>query len=127
MKRIAVIGLVGLASIISFTAGVGLATEYIEHRFDDRLRSENAYWTSTLDREVSIGELKTDAQAWVQLQVPAGRANFDPVERKFIGVVDNIHEPIGYPCSDWDLVVEITIGTDDRVTARRVTTSGACI
>jgi len=129
MKRLAVIGLVGTASVVSFAAGAFVTADYISDRFNDRFRSREAYWTSTLDREVNVGESKPDTQAWLDRQVIWRDAGdlYDPAERMFFGTVDKFHDPIGYPCSDWDLAVEITIGKDDRVTGRKVTTSGACL
>jgi len=129
MNRLTVVGLIAGASIVSFAAGAFVAANYITDRFNDRFRSREAYWTSTLDREVNVGESKSEAQTWLERQVSWRNAGdlYDPGERKFVGTVDKFHDPIGYPCSDWDLAVEITIGKDDRVTGRKVTTSGACL
>jgi len=129
MKRIAVIGLVIAASIVSSVAGAGVALQYVEGEASHRLALRTAHWTHTLNDEVKVGEPKSDVQAWIDRTVrrPIDGDNFDAANKKFFVIVDDIQEPVAFPCSDWYLTVEITLGPDDRVTSRRVASSGACV
>jgi hypothetical protein len=127
-SKVAVIGLVVLASLLSFMAGVFVTLEVLSRGAGNRLKSRQAYWTSTLDREIRIGEPKSEVDAWITSRVRRRLGDdYDVGSKTYFVITDTIEEPVSFPCASWSVAIEVKLGTDDRVTGRRVVTNGDCV
>lgn len=85
-----------------------------------------------MDSKVPIGASKTQVETWLVKHFPSSRRpadwSFDPETRAYYISAESV-DVVGlkFPCGTWIIMVEVTLGPDDRVVSRRVTTAGVCV
>ena len=137
-------GLVVLASLVSFLAGVSATLHSIGAQTQHRIEHVREQWRQTLDREVPVGATRADAASWMDLRIPRTKvplefklnapnpfgsaSSYDPEHRRFSAMVASIDTPTSFACADTLVLVEIGMGADDRVAYRKVLTRpGVCL
>jgi hypothetical protein len=125
-RRITTIALVAVASLVSFGAGVAVTLQVISSAVWHRVEARRAYWTSAVNHEVWLGEPKAEVDAWIARRTHSADS-YSADERKFVVTTDVIDDAIGFPCTEWMVMIDVNLGKDDRVVSRSVNTPGECL
>jgi hypothetical protein len=116
--------LIGILAMVALTLVFSEVTERITY---NRIQKRIAYWESLVDKELPSGSSKERVEQW-------GRDHhlkfFELIPSKnfFDANVEQIPAVgIGFPCSDWNIIVDIYMGNDAKSIGRKVHTVGSCI
>jgi hypothetical protein len=129
MKRIMLVTLAALAIIATSLLIFDQVGAWITA---SKINESKVHWTSVVNSEIQIGESKDQVDRWLNGRLAkntsTGLSTYDPNTRSFY-FTGNLIKVVGfqYPCSAWQVEVEIGLGPDDRVKSRKVTLSGACV
>jgi hypothetical protein len=83
-------------------------------------------WDATIEKQVPIGTGRSKVEAWVAANTILLR--YDADRNQLYGVVEKVPEPgLKFPCSDWNVIVEIRFDTRGRVLNHFVHTVGTCL
>lgn len=85
-----------------------------------------AFWENTLQTEVPVGSSKNQILRWGdERHVPF---IYIPEKRWFYAIVEKLPEPgIPFPCSEWNITVQITLDSTDHSIANHVGMVGSCV
>ncbi len=119
--------LVVLASLLIIG---GITRHITNNRIDKRV----VYWESLIDSEMPAGSSIKLVKQWgkkrnISASIITGN-KFQPPEAKqiFYSNVESIPDAgIGFPCSSWNIIIEIYFGQDEKYVGRRVHAVGSCI
>ena len=115
--------LIGILAIVILMLAFSEITGRITN---SRIHKRVAYWKSLVDKELPPGSAKESVQQWgkdhhLNLIWVSSKNLFDAnVEQ--IPVVG-----IGFPCDEWNIIIEIYIGNDGKSVRREVYSVGSCI
>ena len=119
MKKI----LLGIVTIILFLGIVYTLTGQITH---NRIQKRVAYWESLIDKEIPTGTRKENVEQWGQQQHL--KLEWIPSKNMLDANVEQLPDAgIGFPCSSWNIIVDIYIGNDGSSLRRKVHSIGNCI
>ena len=121
MKKI-LVGIMAVAIIIF----VSIYLEVTERITDSRIQERIAYWESLIDTEVPSGTRKETVEYWgKQRQL---NLNWIPDKNIFRAKVDQIPVAgIRFPCSEWNVIIDIYIGNNGKSLRREVRPFGICL
>jgi hypothetical protein len=125
---VAILGLAAAAAIVSFFVWSEVTSHIERKKIQDRV----GYWTSVVNAGIRVGESRDDAEAWLRHKFSreiGKRALDDPFDHYNLVVA-----PESIPaarsdiaCSRYIILIDISIGHDDRVSSRKVTSDGECM
>lgn len=106
--------------VVCLLALVGCSTA--RQKLDER----KAFWRNALNAEVPVGSRKGAIEAWGARH----GVKFMYLEKKqwlYANVERIPEEGIPFPCSDWNIIVEIPIGTEGQSLENRVSAVGSFV
>lgn len=89
-------------------------------------RERADFWRAEMARDIPPGTAKEKAIQWGK-----GRnVKFDFLEQQRWLYANVEHVPdsgIGFPCSDWNIILKVSLDANDRTIGNEVSTVGSCI
>jgi len=112
---------IGLAALaIAFTTLLACAGD------NHMLKERAAYWREALSQGVPAGSSKQKAMEWAA----AHNVKFEYLEQQhwLYANVERIPEPgIPFPCSQWNIILKVTIDATGHSIQNEVSTVGTCL
>lgn len=110
--------------IIGVCLGIFSAiTGQITHQ---RIQERKSYWTKLMETEIPIGSTSQEIEEWnkrhdLNMRWVGGRDFYN-------GNVEQVPDAgIGFPCSQWNVIIDIHVGLDGKSTSQNVHSVGTCI
>ena len=125
-KRIVMVcGVLLVATGLALAGWFEIASSITSHKLRDR----TAYWREVVDSGVAVGEPGHQAGRWFRSRFPTGVDDVSvPGRHSLVASAEYIKElGLNYPCAEWEVVVEVRVGPDNRVVSRDVKVDGACV
>jgi hypothetical protein len=89
-------------------------------------RERAEFWKAELAHNIPLGTTKEKAIQWGKDR----NVKFEFLEEQHWLYANVEHVPdsgIGFPCSDWNIILKVSLDANDRTTGREVSTVGSCI
>ena len=116
---IVIIGIIAILAIYSVITG---------RITDSRISNQVEHWKSVLDAEIPIGTSKEKVEEWGKKRHISNSWELIPGKNFFNANVAQVPDAgIGFPCSQWNTIIEVYIGADGKSNKREVYSVGSCI
>jgi hypothetical protein len=90
------------------------------------LKGRRAYWEGELARNAPVGSSKDAILTWAASR--GVHFNDDHTQQRLYANVEQIPEPgIPFPCSEWNIIVQISMDSNNRSTSNNVSQVGSCL
>jgi hypothetical protein len=93
---------------------------------NEQLARRRAYWDEALKQNVPTGTTKEQIISWGKSQGVA----FNPVPQNhwLIANVERVAvEGIKFPCSEWNIIVTVTLDAHEKATRYEISQVGTCV
>jgi hypothetical protein len=119
MKRILIIFVSIIAMIFIYSVITGWITNY-------RIQKREAYWKLVIDSEIPNGTTKERLIDWLKQRHL--NSTWISGQNVFDENVEQISDAgIGFPCGSWDIIIDISLGDNNKTVGRRIHSVGACL
>lgn len=84
------------------------------------------FWRAEIARDIPLGTTKEKAIQWGKDH----NVKFDFLEKQrwlYANVEQVSDSGIGFPCSDWNITLKVSLDANDRATGSEVSTVGSCL
>jgi hypothetical protein len=107
----------GLLIAISVTGCSNAPTPNVESRV--------SHWNALLSSEIPLGSKKNDVLIWGSNH----DVSFDYLEKQHIlyAVSEKVKDPRGFPCDEWNIIIQISLNKKDVSIKQTVEAVGTCI
>jgi len=119
MKKVLITIIVIVITLCVFSVVTG-------HITNSRIQKRTTYWKSLIDAEIPTGTTKEKIEQWGKQR--GLHLTWIPDRNFFDANVEQVPESgIGFPCSEWNIIVDIYIGKDNASVKGEVSTVGSCV
>jgi hypothetical protein len=93
---------------------------------NSRARERAEFWKAEMARDIPPGTTKEKAIQWGKDR----KVKFDFLEKQrwlYANVEQVPGSGIGFPCSDWNIILTVSLDPNDRTIGNEVSTVGSCL
>jgi hypothetical protein len=96
------------------------------HITNSRIQKRIAYWKTLISEEIPIGTTKERMEQWGKQRHL--NLTWIPSRNFFDTTVERVPDAgIGFPCSEWNIIIDIQMGNNGTSAKQKVHSVGSCV